>query len=285
MPKVTLDDIEKQLDAGVIPEAMAGAAALLDNAESRAEGIWLLGRCYLEKGSIPTARYLFSEAVEEFDDPRFRRSLKAAKAQAHELGLFENFKDAGHRCCDHCNLYYRAEHTLCPYCQQSRAAETASTHFERELVEDELRDWDESPLDKLDRISQDAIDKAREIADSDSVKELAERTKALGKEAVEKAKVFTEKEQVKEITERAKGLGHEASEKLKTLSEKESVRGVLDNARETGTRLLDDLKQYIQNDRDLYTRTTDEGRRNIIIKWIAIVAGIVLALRIILWIL
>lgn len=284
MPTDTFETALARLDAGDVDEVRRLAGPMLLNHDARGDGLYLLGRAYQVQGKPHIALYLLEEAARRVSPPDTQHFLEQSRADVEASGWSEDFTDRGHTVCSDCRLYYRAEFDDCPYCSQVSHSDAADPDY-HEFVGNENLGWEDDLLDKADRVGRGVVERAREIADSRSVKELGERARAVGKEAVERARTVAEKREVREALQRAKQIGNDASESAKKLLETDTARTVHETTRETGTSFAQHVRAFIKEERARYESADEDRRRAIVIKWIAIGIGLLIALRVVAWIL
>lgn len=232
-------------------DAMKLVRPLLLDEAYRGKALYVLGLCYEHSGSATTACYLLEESVVSDPDSREAQDrLAACRREVEQQGLTEDFRDAGHTPCASCKLYYRAEYPLCPYCcdvEGDREAERFDPESVVEPADAEVFPWeDETAMEKLQRA---------------------------GGEVVEKVKEFAESESVKEMTQRAQELGREAATKAKEIARSEPVREVTEQARKTGEDVLQKTRQAIEAEREKFDAADQTDRRILLIKWAAFLLG------------
>lgn len=284
MPTGTFEKALMHLDEGDLEAVRRLARPLVLDHDNRGDGLYLLGRAYQVEGKPHVALYLLEEASKRVAPPDTPEYLEQVQAEVAASGWTEDFTDRGHTVCARCRLYYRGEYASCPYCSELEAVGQAGADFEAMAGEADLG-WEEDLLDKADRIGRGVLDRAREIADSRSVKEMSDRARALGKEAVERARTFSGREDVREAVQRAKRAGSDASESARKVLDTDTARSVQESTRETGSSFVQHVRDFVQEERSRY-ESADEGRRRaIVIKWIAVGIALLIALRVLAWIL
>lgn len=284
MPTDTFEQALARLDEGALDEVRRLARPLLLDHDGRGDALYLLGRAYQVEGKPHIALYLLEEAAGRVSPPETEQYLDQVRAQVEASGWTEDFTDRGHTVCNTCRLYHRAEYTACPYCSEEALGSSEEIDYEAFIGNEELG-WEDDIFDKADRLGREVMGRAKEIADSRSVKQMGERARGLGKEAVERARTFSEKAEVREALKRARRLKEEASESAKKLMERDTAKRVQETTRETGTSLAQHVRDFVQEERERYEKADADRRRAIVIKWIVAGAGLLIALRVLAWIL
>ena len=209
----------------------------------------MLGRCYEQSESFATACYLLEEAVRVMPELKeAAEHLEFCKGKVEERGLAEDFTDAGHTICPSCEPLYRAEYPMCPYCCE---IDTESPPAFESVPETEdkpdLMPWEnDTAMEKLQRAGSEIVDKVKELAESEPVKEATQKVQELGREAAKKAKEFAEHERVKEVS---------------------------DHARKTGEEVFDKTRELIETEKAKFEKGDESEKRMILVKWAAIVVG------------
>lgn len=284
MPTETFDKALTHLDQGELDEVRRLARQLLLDHDGRGDALYLLGRVYQTEGKPHIALYLLERAASRVSPPETREFLDQARAQVEASGWTEDFTDRGHTVCSNCRLYHRSEYAQCPYCTEQAAAGVADTDYE-EFIDNEELGWEEDMLDKADRIRRGVVARAKEIADARSVKEMGDRARMLGSEAVERARAFSGKQEVRETVHRAKQIGSEATESTRKLLDAETAKSVQETTKETGASLAQHVRAFVKEERARYESADPDRQRAIVIKWVAIGIALLIALRVLAWIL
>ncbi len=281
------ENLEKaltQLDSGDLAGARALAGPLLLDDNSKAEGLFVLGRVYQLEDKHHVALYLLEQASARVCPPDTGEYLAASQAKVEAAGWTEDFTDRGHTVCNRCRLYHRSEFTQCPYCEGAGDPEPADGNYEKFIGNEELG-WEDDLLDKAEKVGRNVVSKARELADSKSVHEIGERARALGTDAAERARALSEKEEVKEAARRVREIGKDAGESVRKILDTETAKNVQETARETGTSLSAHVRGFLAEERTRYEQAGADGKRAIVIKWVVLGVVALIGLRMVAWLL
>lgn len=249
MSEETIARAIEYVESGAPAKATKLVRPLLSDAAYRGAALYVLGRCYEHTGSVATASYLLEECISSGAAlPDAAERLDACREAMAAQGLTEDFRDAGHTQCPACGLYYRAEYPLCPYCCDVER-DPATERFDPEVQTEaeELYPWeDESAMEKLQRAGSEVVEKVKEFAEGDGVREVKERAQELGREAMDKAKEFAQRESVREAAERA---------------------------RKTGEEVLEKTRRALDAEREKFETADATHRRILLVKWAAFLLG------------
>ncbi len=257
MSETTIAQAITKLEADSVADAMKLIRPLVTDSDWRGEALFVLGRCYEQSESFATASYLLAEAVRVTPElQEAAEHLEFCKKKVEERGLAEDFTDSGHTNCPSCELHYRAEYPICPYCCEVDVDNPPVFESVPEPEEEpDLMPWeDDTAMAKLQRAGSEIVDKVKELAESESVKE---------------------------VTQKAQELGREAAKKAKELAENERVKEVSDHARKTGGEVLDKTREFIETEKVKFEEGDESEKRMILIKWAAMVIGAWLILYVI----
>ena len=257
------DIIEKAftcLKTDAATEAAELVRPLLTVDETRGDALHVLGLYYERAENLATACYLLEEAVRaESGSEALAEDLDRCMKALATKGLTEDFADAGHACCANCALFYRAEYPICPYCcdiegDSESAEETANSPED----EPELHPWEDATA--------------------------MERLQSAGHDLLERTKELAEHENVKEVTKRVEELGREASEKIKKVINTDTVQEATAQMRKGGGEAVARTRRFVKSERDKYADADDEERKTIIAKWVMFGIVFLLFLRVLAWI-
>ncbi|MCH7960003.1 MAG: hypothetical protein IID08_07730 [Candidatus Hydrogenedentes bacterium] len=241
-------------------EAAELVRPLLTVDETRGDALHVLGLYYERAENLATACYLFEEAVRaESGSEALAGDLARCQKALAKKGLTEDFADAGHTGCTNCALFYRAEYPLCPYCcdiegNSESVEETANPPED----EPELHPWEDTTA--------------------------MERLQSAGHDLLERTKELAEHENVKEVTKRVEELGREASQKVKKVLESDTIHEATAQIRKGGGEALTRTRQFVKSERDKYADADDEKRKTIIAKWVMFGIVFLIFLKVLAWI-
>lgn len=281
MPTDTFEIALAHLDAGELDEVRRLARDLIVDHDARGDGLYLLGRTYQLEGKPHIALYLLEQAAARVSPPDTEEYLAESRAAVEASGWTEDFTDRGHTVCPTCRLYYRAEYSECPYCSPVLVSDTEGSET---YAGNDALGWEDDVFDKADRLGRSVLERAREIADSRSVKEMGERARLLSKEAVERARTFSDKQEVRDAVERARRAGTEATQSARKILDTQAARTIQDTTRETGASLAKHVKDFVNEERSRYESADEDRRRAIFIKWVLIGVAVLIGLRVLAWI-
>lgn len=256
------DTIKKAL-ACLQSEAPTEAAELirplLTIDETRGDALHVLGLYYERAENLATACYLLEEAVRaESGSETLAEDLERCMKALAKKRLTEDFTDTGHTRCTNCALFYRSEYPLCPYCCDIEGSLDPPEEANPSEDEPELHPWeDPTAMERL----QDA-----------------------GHELLERTKELAEHENVKEIAKRVEGLGREASQKVKKVLDNETVHEATEQIRKGGGEALDRTRRFVKSEQDKYAEANVDERKSIIAKWVLFGIAFLLFLRVLAWI-
>lgn len=279
MTESGIENANRLVMDGRIDDALELLRPLVRETFTKADALGVMGLAYQRTEKIALACYIYEEAL--ILDPEQETASKwihKCRETAQELMVHENFDDFGHVACMGCQLKYRIENPICPYCDVPKGETTLPPEPEEEEPEPELSQWEDSPLDKVEEAGRAALRKVKEVAASDAVKEAAQRAQALGREAAAKAKEFAESDTVKAATKKAEKLGKDVSEKIQKLGDKEKVKKFTGKAREVFNMIAADIRKWVKAERRKYELGSPSEKQTLFAKWIAMGIGVILLL-------
>lgn len=248
------------LQSDAANEAAELVRPLLTMDETRADALHVLGLYYERAENLATACYLLEEAVRAESGPEtlagdLDRCMKALATK----GLTEDFEDAGHTRCANCALFYRAEYPLCPYCCDIEGdLGNPEENAEPPEEEPELHPWEDTTA--------------------------MEKLQSAGHELLERTKELAEHENVKEVAKRVEELGREASQKVKKVLDSESVHEAAEQIRKGSGDALDRTRRFVKSEQKKYSEADKEARKSLIVKWVMLGAGFLFFLYVLAWI-
>lgn len=248
------DTIENAIEMANVGDPMAGTRLLwplIPESEHRDEALFALAFCFEKANNFATAHYLYVRILELYPDfESARNRVEKCREIVTEKGLIEDFEDIGHRECLACNLRYRAEYILCPYCgtpkDQAKSQASTDEFFENH----QKKEWkDPSIVDSLGEMGRGAADKVQEFVESDKVKEFSGKVQSSTRSALGKAKEFTSQKKVKEVTDRGSEVGREVAGKAEDLTKNKGLRDVAKKIEDISWQASDAMKGLIKGDK------------------------------------
>jgi hypothetical protein len=240
------DIIDEAIDLAINGQAKQGIKTLwakVRNKETRTEALFALAYCFEQDGNLMTACYLYQVTADA--NPGFElalRRLQDCGELAVQKGLIEDFDDMGHQTCVGCELRFRAEYTVCPYCGTMVDSGEVYTEGPSKKKSAPVAEEDPTFADHVQEIGMDAVDYVQGVIDSDAVKEFGTKVEDKTKSALNKAKEWGKSEKGQE-------MGDKTDDALDRMFSNKGLRNFADSIESLSTKAADKLKEFGESEK------------------------------------
>ena len=234
------DAIDQAIDLAISGQAKEGIRMLWPSVRdeaSRSEALFALAYCFEQDGNLMTACYLYQTTMNAHPDFELaQRRLIECEELAEHRGLIEDFDDMGHQACVRCDLRFRSEYTVCPYC--GTMVDSGEVYTEGPPKQKKMHEnVEEDPTfsDHVVEIGRDAIDSVQDFIEGDTVKNLGKKISETSQSAVNKAKEWGQSEQ-------GQKLGDKTDEVMQKVMGNERLRSIADSIEAASNKAAEKLK-------------------------------------------
>jgi hypothetical protein len=249
------DVIDEAIDLAINGQAKEGIKKLwakVRNKETRSEALFALAYCFEQDGNLMTACYLYQVTIDAHPgfDLAARRLQDCEELAAHK-GFIEDFDDMGHQSCAGCDLRFRAEYTVCPYC--GTMVDSGEVYSEGPAKKKSAPVEEEDPTfaDHVVDIGKDAVDYVQGVIESDGVKDFGSKVQDKSKSAINKAKDWGKSEQGEKV-------GQKTDDALDKMFSNKPLRNLADSIESIHMKAADKIKEL--GDSDKTKETTDKAK-------------------------
>jgi len=280
------DVIDEAIDLAINGQAKEGVKKLwakVRNKDTRSEALFALAYCFEQDGNLMTACYLYQETANLHPDFELAlRRLQECEELATQKGLIEEFDDMGHQSCTRCELRFRAEYTVCPYCGTMVDSGTVYEETPKKKTPPPI-DEDPTFADHVQEIGMDAVDYVAGVIESDAVQDFSSKVQEKTKTALHKAKEWGKGEQgekfgektddtldkvfsnkkLRSLADKIESLHSKAADKLKEFGDAEKTKETTEKAKIVGKDAKDKVSEFMKSDsvQDAKKNVQDAGKK------------------------